>query len=45
MVRPGFEWLRDAGLSRGLITRRYAFEDCVDMRFAGEVVQEDPPSL
>jgi NitT/TauT family transport system substrate-binding protein len=45
MVRPGFEWLRDAGLSRGLITRRYAFEDCVDMRFAEEVVQEDPPSL
>lgn len=45
MVREGFEWLRDAGLSRGLITRRYAFEDCVDMRLAEEVVREDPPSL
>jgi len=45
MIRQGFEWLRDAGLSRGLITRRYAFEDCVDMRFAEDVVREDPPSL
>ncbi len=45
MVRWGFEWLRDAGLSSGLITERYAFEDCVDMRLAEEVVREDPPSL
>lgn len=45
MLRQGFEWLRDAGLSLGLITRRYAFEDCVDMRFAEDVVRENPPSL
>ncbi len=45
MDRQGFEWLRDAGLSRGLITKRYAFEDCVDMRVAESVVREDPPSL
>lgn len=45
MVAQGFEWLRDAGLSSGLITRRYAFEDCVDMRIATEVVREDPPTL
>lgn len=45
MIRHGFEWLRDAGLSRGLITRRYAFEDCVDMRLAEEVVREDPPMM
>ena len=45
MLREGFEWLCDAALSRGLITRRYAFEDCVDMGFAEDVVREDPPSL
>jgi NitT/TauT family transport system substrate-binding protein len=45
MVRKGFEWLRDAALSRGLVTRHYAFEDCVDMQPAEDVVREDPPSL
>ena len=45
MVREGFDWLRDAALSRGLIRRRYAFEECVDMRFAEDVVREDPPVL
>jgi len=45
MLRQGFEWLCDAALSRGLITRRYAFEDCVDMRFAEDVVRENPPSI
>jgi NitT/TauT family transport system substrate-binding protein len=45
MLAQGFEWLRDAGLSSGLITKRYAIEDCVDMRFAMEVVREDPPTL
>ena len=39
----GLEWLRDAGLSRGLITKRYAFEDCVDMRVAES--WSDAPSL
>lgn len=45
MVRQGFDWLRDAGLSRGLITKRYTFENCVDMRLAAEVVREDPPMV
>ena len=45
MAAQGFDWLRDAGLSSGLITKRYAFEDCVDMRFAKEVVRDDPPTL
>lgn len=45
MVRQGFEWLRDAGLSCGLITKQYAFEDCVDMRLAEEVIREDPRPL
>lgn len=45
MASGGFDWLRDAGLSSGLITRRYAFENCVDMQFAKAAVQEDPPPL
>ena len=45
MVRQGFEWLRDAGLSHGLITRRYSFETCVDMRLAESVVREDPRAI
>jgi NitT/TauT family transport system substrate-binding protein len=45
MVAGGFEWLRDAGLSSGLITQRYAFENCVDMRFARAAVREDPRPL
>ncbi len=45
MAPQGFEWLRDAGLSHGLITKRYAFGTCVDMRFAEDVVREDPPPL
>ena len=45
MASEGFDWLRDAGLSSGLITRRYTFENCVDMRFAKTAVGEDPPPL
>ena len=45
MVAGGFEWLRDAGLSSGLIMKRYAFEDCVNMRFAREVIGADLPTL
>lgn len=45
MVQQGFDWLRDAGLTSGLVTKRYSFESCVDMRLAQDVVREDPPSL
>lgn len=45
MLRQGFEWLRDAGLSHGLITKRYSFDACVDMRLAEKVVGEDPPAI
>ena len=45
MLRQGFEWLRDAGLSQGLITKRYSFDVCVDMRLAEKVVEEDPPAI
>ena len=43
LERAGFDWLRDAGLSSGLIQRNYSFEDCVDMRFAEQALREDPP--
>lgn len=45
MQREGFEWLRDAAFSHGLITKRFAFEKCVDMRLAEDVRREDPPSV
>jgi NitT/TauT family transport system substrate-binding protein len=42
--RPGLEWLRDAMLAAGAIRTRFAYEDCVDTRFAERVVREDPPA-
>jgi len=39
VMRPeGFDWLRDAMLASGDIGRRIAFEECIDMRFAEQVV-------
>jgi NitT/TauT family transport system substrate-binding protein len=43
--RAGLEWLRDAMLAAGAISTRFSYEDCVDMRFAEQVVREDPPSI
>jgi NitT/TauT family transport system substrate-binding protein len=43
--REGLEWLRDAMLASGAIRTRFAYEDCVDMRFAEQVVREDPPAI
>jgi NitT/TauT family transport system substrate-binding protein len=43
--RAGFEWLRDAMLAAGAIRTPFAYETCVDARFAEQVVREDPPSL
>jgi hypothetical protein len=45
MQREGLEWLRDAMLAAGYIKTRLAYEDCVDMRFAQQVVREDLPSI
>lgn len=45
LSREGFEWLRDAGLSNGRLRRKFSYDECVDMRFAEQVVKEDPPSL
>jgi hypothetical protein len=32
-------------LAAGAIRTRFAYEDCVDMRFADQVVREDPPAM
>jgi NitT/TauT family transport system substrate-binding protein len=45
LQREGFEWLRDAMLADGAIRTRFAYEDCVDMRFAEQVMREDPPAI
>ena len=43
--RKGLEWLRDAMLASGAIKTRFAYEDCVDVRFAEQVIREDPPAI
>jgi NitT/TauT family transport system substrate-binding protein len=45
LQREGLEWLRDAMLAAGHIRTRLSYEACVDMRFAEQVVREDPPAL
>lgn len=40
MQTEGFEWLRAAMQGCGDISRRVPFEECVDMRFAQQVVRE-----
>ncbi|OGA25333.1 MAG: hypothetical protein A3I02_00625 [Betaproteobacteria bacterium RIFCSPLOWO2_02_FULL_67_26] len=45
LQREGLEWLRDAMLGAGAIRTRFAYEDCVDMRFAEQVAREDPPPV
>jgi NitT/TauT family transport system substrate-binding protein len=45
LQREGLEWLRDAMLAAGAIKTRFAVEDCVDMRFAEQVMREDPPAI
>lgn len=45
LQRAGLEWLRDAMLAAGAIKTRFAYEDCTDMRYAEQVVREDPPAI
>jgi NitT/TauT family transport system substrate-binding protein len=45
LQREGLEWLRDAMLAAGAIRTKFAYEDCVDMRFAEQVLREDPPAV
>jgi NitT/TauT family transport system substrate-binding protein len=43
--RAGFEWLRDAMLAAGYIKTRFSYESCMDVRFAEQVVRENPPPM
>ncbi len=43
--REGLEWLRDAMLAAGAIRSRFAYEECVETRFAEQIVREDPPAI
>jgi NitT/TauT family transport system substrate-binding protein len=45
LQREGLEWLRDAMLAAGAIGTCFAYEDCVDTRFAERVLREDPPPV
>ena len=45
LPREGFERLRTALLSGGLIEKPIRYEDCVEPRFAEAVIAEDPPGL
>lgn len=46
MIQPdGLLWLRDACLSGGYIQRSVSYEQCVEMRFAVQVVAETPPTV
>jgi NitT/TauT family transport system substrate-binding protein len=46
MLRPaGLAWLQDACLSGGYIQHRVPYAQCVDMRFATQVMQETPATV
>jgi NitT/TauT family transport system substrate-binding protein len=45
LQREGLEWLRDAMLAARAIGTCFTYEDCVDTRFAEQVVREDPPPI
>jgi NitT/TauT family transport system substrate-binding protein len=45
LERGGLEWLRDAALSEGMLRTPFRYEQCVDMRFAEQVVREDPAAI
>ena len=43
--RAGLEWLRDAMLACRAIQTKFTYDDLADMRFAEQVMREDPRSL
>jgi NitT/TauT family transport system substrate-binding protein len=45
LEQAGLEWLNEAALADGRLRTRFRYEDCVDMRFAEQAIEEDPPSL
>ena len=45
LVREGYDWLRDAFLSGGLIQTGCPYEKAVEMRFAEASAEDNPPSM
>jgi len=45
LPRDGFERLKEACLSGGLITRAASYEECVDTSLAEEAIAADPPPM
>ena len=45
MYREGFEWLRDAALADGRLHTHFEYDDIADMRFARQVIKEEPLPL
>jgi NitT/TauT family transport system substrate-binding protein len=45
LAPEGFAWLQAACLSGGLIQQGFPYEHCVDMRFAEQVIETEPPAL
>ncbi len=45
LEREGYDWLRDAFLSGGLIQTGCPYEEAVEMRFAEASAEDNPPSM
>lgn len=45
MQRAGLEWLRDAAIAGGLLRTRFEYAEVAEMRFANQVIEEDPPAI
>jgi NitT/TauT family transport system substrate-binding protein len=45
MQREGLEWLSDAAIAGGLLQTKFDYEEVAEMRFATQVIEEDPPPL
>ena len=45
MKPEGLEWLRDAMHAAGYIRSQPAYEQCTDMRYAGQAMRENPPAM
>ena len=45
MQRAGLEWLRDAAIAGGLLRTKFDYAEVAEMRFADQVIKEDPPAI
>ena len=45
LQRGARAWRNEAARADGRLKRRFRYEECADMRYAGQVLKDDPPSL